>query len=228
LSLRNGDGSTLCREFSVTSPLISSASRTWRKALLYNPPFVLCLRVRSCAHSVVQYSTEGKIKEPNLFEGAQQDLMTAGMDYLRGDSSGALTSIFGLAKGAWDANKAHQITKQTRTSPADVIQWAGCKDSQTVHRLIFLTFHPTEIANELCQSADTEEAGKATGAMSYVRNNLPHSLSVWRRIRTDLGTGFHSSSDSISSTELSTTLAIYSRGDERSIYSETTIISLSS
>jgi len=39
-------------------------------------------------------------------------------------------------------------TKQTNTSPADVIMWSGCKDSQT--------------------SADATEAGKATGAMSYV------------------------------------------------------------
>jgi hypothetical protein len=79
-----------------------------------------------------QYTTQGKIKEPNLFEGAPQDLLTAGMDYIRGDSAGAMSSIFGLAKGAWDANRAEQITKDTKTSAADVIQWAGCKDSQTV------------------------------------------------------------------------------------------------
>ena len=43
---------------------------------------------------------------------------------------------------------AAEKTKQTNTSPADVIMWSGCKDSQT--------------------SADATEAGKATGAMSYV------------------------------------------------------------
>jgi len=42
---------------------------------------------------------------------------------------------------------AVEKTRQTKTSPADCISWSGCKDSQT--------------------SADTQEAGQATGAMSY-------------------------------------------------------------
>lgn len=50
---------------------------------------------------------------------------------------------------------AAEKTKQTRTSPADVIMWSGCKDSQT--------------------SADASEAGKATGAMSYVSLSVPSS-----------------------------------------------------
>jgi hypothetical protein len=58
--------------------------------------------------------------------------MTAGMDYFRGDTSGAMSSIFAIGRGAWDANRAEGITERTKTSAADVIQWAGCKDSQTV------------------------------------------------------------------------------------------------
>jgi hypothetical protein len=54
-------------------------------------------------------------------------------------------------------SEAAERTKQTNTSPADVIMWSGCKDSQT--------------------SADATEAGKATGAMSYVR---PHRGSLGR------------------------------------------------
>lgn len=52
-------------------------------------------------------------------------------------------------------SEAAEKTKQTRTSPADVIMWSGCKDSQT--------------------SADASEAGKATGAMSYVSRLHPNS-----------------------------------------------------
>ncbi|KAJ3503123.1 hypothetical protein NLJ89_g8572 [Agrocybe chaxingu] len=74
------------------------------------------------------YSTEGKIKEPNLAAEAGQAM--------------------GLVKTATGSSqKADKISKATRTSPADVISFSGCKDSQT--------------------SADTEEAGSATGAMSY-------------------------------------------------------------
>ena len=44
-------------------------------------------------------------------------------------------------------NGGAERSKQQNTSPADVIMWSGCKDTQT--------------------SADANEAGKATGAMSY-------------------------------------------------------------
>lgn len=97
-----------------------------------------------------QYSTEGKIKEPNLLAEAGQGLLTSGVAYLRGDKKAALSGIIGLVKSAAGSNsKADEKTKQTRTSPADVISWSGCKDDQT--------------------SADTVEAGKSTGAMSFVR-----------------------------------------------------------
>ncbi|KAG1826583.1 caspase domain-containing protein [Suillus variegatus] len=78
------------------------------------------------------YSTEGKIKEPNLAAEAGQSLI----------------SVTGLIKTARvDKHKAETICMTTKTSPADCISWSGCKDSQT--------------------SSDTEEAGRATGAMSY-------------------------------------------------------------
>ncbi|RSH82827.1 Ca(2+)-dependent cysteine protease [Saitozyma podzolica] len=94
------------------------------------------------------YSTEGKIKEPNLLAEAGQGLMGAGMSYLRGDFGGMLSGIMNVGKTAMGSNsQAEQITRQTKTSPADVVMWSGCKDSQT--------------------SADTQEAGRATGAMSY-------------------------------------------------------------
>ncbi|KAK8870051.1 hypothetical protein IAR55_000621 [Kwoniella newhampshirensis] len=93
------------------------------------------------------YSTEGKIKEPDLLAEASQGLLGAGMDVLRGDTGGIMSNLFGAARSVWEAKEADQKTRGTKTSPADVISWSGCKDDQT--------------------SADTEEAGRATGAMSY-------------------------------------------------------------
>ncbi|KAF7327712.1 hypothetical protein MKEN_00350700 [Mycena kentingensis (nom. inval.)] len=94
------------------------------------------------------YSTEGKLKEPNLAAEAGAGLKNAFTAYASGDVGGALKSAFGIVKTATGSNKrADEYSKQTRTSHADVISWSGCKDSQT--------------------SADATEAGQATGAMSF-------------------------------------------------------------
>ncbi|KAK7033158.1 caspase domain-containing protein [Favolaschia claudopus] len=94
------------------------------------------------------YSTEGKLKEPNLAAEAGSSLKTAFSSYTRGDMGGVFKSAMGLVKTATGGNKkAEEYTRATRTSPADVISFSGCKDSQT--------------------SADATEAGQATGAMSY-------------------------------------------------------------
>lgn len=58
--------------------------------------------------------------------------MSAGMSLLTGNTAGAMSSLFGAAKGAFDMNQSHEKTKKTKTSPADVIMWSGCKDDQTV------------------------------------------------------------------------------------------------
>lgn len=94
------------------------------------------------------YSTEGKVKEPNLAAEAGQGLLSAVTSYAKGDMGGVFKSAMGLVKTATgNTQKAEKYAKATRTSPADVISWSGCKDSQT--------------------SADAQEAGQATGAMSY-------------------------------------------------------------
>ncbi|VDB86646.1 unnamed protein product [Peniophora sp. CBMAI 1063] len=94
------------------------------------------------------YSTEGKVKEPNLAAEAGQGLLGAVSSYARGDMSGVFSSVSGLLKTATGSDKrANEKAKRTKTSPADVISWSGCKDSQT--------------------SADAFEAGTATGAMSF-------------------------------------------------------------
>lgn len=58
--------------------------------------------------------------------------MSAGMSLLTGNTAGAMSSLFGAAKGAFNANQSNEKTKKTRTSPADVVMWSGCKDDQTV------------------------------------------------------------------------------------------------
>ncbi|KAL1697145.1 caspase domain-containing protein [Schizophyllum commune] len=94
------------------------------------------------------YSTEGKVKEPNLAAEAGQGVLSAVTSYAKGDMSGVFKSAVGLFKTAsGNTQKAQEVARQTKTSPADVISWSGCKDSQT--------------------SADAYEAGQATGAMSY-------------------------------------------------------------
>jgi hypothetical protein len=93
------------------------------------------------------YSTKGVLKEPNLAKEAGAGLLSAAGAYARGDIAGVATSFFGLAKSALSGNDAYETTKRTKTSPADVIMWSGCKDVQT--------------------SADATIASQATGAMSW-------------------------------------------------------------
>lgn len=93
------------------------------------------------------YSTKGVLKEPNLAKEAGQGILQAAGHYARGDVSSALGSMFSVAKSAFKGNDAYEHTKRTKTSPADVIMWSGCKDEQT--------------------SADATIASQATGAMSH-------------------------------------------------------------
>jgi len=94
------------------------------------------------------YSTEGKIKEPNLAAEAGSSLLGVMSSYSRHDFGGMFQNAKGLANLAMGHQaKAEEITRRTKSSPADVISWSGCKDSQT--------------------SADTQEGGQGTGAMSW-------------------------------------------------------------
>lgn len=93
------------------------------------------------------YSTKGEIKEKNLFKHASQGIFSAGVAYARGDRDGALSSIMSLGKQLFESRDIADEVRRKNTSHADVIMFSGCKDDQT--------------------SADAQEAGKATGAMSY-------------------------------------------------------------
>ncbi|KAG2234528.1 hypothetical protein INT48_007341 [Thamnidium elegans] len=93
------------------------------------------------------YSTKGEIKEKSLFKHASQGIFSAGIAYARGDRDGALSSIMSLGKQFFESRNIADEVRRKNTSHADVIMFSGCKDDQT--------------------SADAQEAGKATGAMSY-------------------------------------------------------------
>ncbi|KAL6865547.1 Ca(2+)-dependent cysteine protease [Amphichorda felina] len=93
------------------------------------------------------YSTKGVLKEPNLAKEAGAGLLDAISSYASGDLGGVASSVFKFAKTAYKGDDAYEKTKQTRTSPADVVMWSGSKDDQT--------------------SADATINAKATGAMSY-------------------------------------------------------------
>ncbi|KAG8917691.1 Ca(2+)-dependent cysteine protease [Tulasnella sp. 418] len=94
------------------------------------------------------YSTEGTIKQPNVAAETAGNLFGVALASSRGDIGGLIKGVSGLVKNATGANqRAEEYARKTKSSPADVISWAGCKDSQT--------------------SADTEIAGQATGAMSH-------------------------------------------------------------
>jgi hypothetical protein len=71
-----------------------------------------------------QYSTEGKVKEPNLAAEAGQGLLSAVTSYARGDMGGVFKSAMGLVRtAAGNTQKAGEIAKATRTSPADVVSY---------------------------------------------------------------------------------------------------------
>lgn len=93
------------------------------------------------------YSTKGEIKENNLFKHAGMGILSAGIQYARGDKDGALSSIMSLGKQLLESRQISDGVRERNTTLADVIMFSGCKDDQT--------------------SADAKEAGRATGAMSY-------------------------------------------------------------
>lgn len=93
------------------------------------------------------YATSGKIKEPNVLAGVGKGVLSAAMDYARGDMASVFKGLFQTAMTAKNTSSAEAVTKETRSSGADVVMLSGCKDSQT--------------------SADAVEANKATGACSW-------------------------------------------------------------
>ncbi|KAI9654320.1 MAG: Ca(2+)-dependent cysteine protease [Trizodia sp. TS-e1964] len=122
------------------------------------------------------YSTQGVLKEPNLAKEAGQGLLSAISAYSRGDLSGVLGAATTLFKKATTGSDAIAKSRQTKTSPADVIMWSGSKDSQT--------------------SSDATIAGQATGAMSWAfvtalkKNPQQSYVQLLNSIRDELATKY--------------------------------------
>ncbi|KAL1920157.1 uncharacterized protein VTP21DRAFT_1303 [Calcarisporiella thermophila] len=101
------------------------------------------------------YSTQGTLKDTTIAATAGTSLLSMGTDYLRGDIGGLLKTATSLGNTLLRGNKSKEISRQTRSSPADAIMFSGCKDMQT--------------------SADTTEGGQNTGAMSYAFTTVMRS-----------------------------------------------------
>lgn len=117
------------------------------------------------------YSTKGVVKEPNLWKDAGSGALTAFMSYETGNIGGAISALSGIASKITNLNSGNRDQiRQMKASPADVISISGCKDDQT--------------------SADAQEAGQNTGAMSWAfiktLTELPNQtfLSLLNNMRT--------------------------------------------
>jgi hypothetical protein len=64
------------------------------------------------------YSTEGKLKEPNLLADVGQGALGAVMGYAKGDIGGMLSSLTGAAKKVMNGNSVTERNKQIKYSPA--------------------------------------------------------------------------------------------------------------
>lgn len=77
------------------------------------------------------YSTKGVLKEPNMLADAGSGALGAATSYLRGDMGGVFKSLTSVGKRIMNGDKATEVTKQTRSSAADVITLSGSRDDQT-------------------------------------------------------------------------------------------------
>lgn len=123
------------------------------------PPGCKLTALFDCCHSGTAldlpfvYSTKGVVKEPNLWKDAGTGAFKAFVDYEQGDISGAISAVSGIFKKVTNSGKVDRdAIIRSKMSPADVLSLSGCKDDQ--------------------KSADSTEAGKNTGAMSWAFINV--------------------------------------------------------
>ena len=99
--------------------LLSFRFRPW--SVIARAP-VRRLFLRSTPDLPYMYTTEGKIKEPNLAADIGQGLMGVVSSYAKKDMGGVLKGGLGILRAAGGgAQKAESYTRKTRTSPADVV-----------------------------------------------------------------------------------------------------------
>lgn len=99
--------------------LLSLWLRPW-SAIICTPTFRLVLK--PLLDLPYMYSTEGKLKEPNVAADIGQGLLGIASSYAKKDMGGLLKGGLGILRAAGGgAQKAGEYTKRTRTSPADVV-----------------------------------------------------------------------------------------------------------
>ena len=75
------------------------------------------------------YSTQGVLKEPDLAKEAGKGLLEMAMSG-RKDYRSIAIGVMNLARSAMSKRAVYKENLRTKTSPADVIMWSGCKDTQ--------------------------------------------------------------------------------------------------
>ncbi|AOA61786.1 Ca2+-dependent cysteine protease [Komagataella phaffii CBS 7435] len=120
---------------------------------------------------------DGQIKEYNVWKESGGDAMQAVLGYAQGNMGTVVKSVGSMFKKVTKSNSsAVERIKKEKFSPADVIAFSGCKDTQT--------------------SADTVQNGTATGAMSWAfisvltQNPNQSYLTLLQNIRNLIGTKY--------------------------------------
>lgn len=111
------------------------------------------------------YSTKGTIKQ-NIFKDAGMGLLSAGIAYASGDKSRAMSSIMSMGKQIYRAKVTNDENRERNGSVADVVMFSGTWQEKKTRGPHKLTTSFVGCKDDQT-SADAQEAGKSTGAMSF-------------------------------------------------------------
>jgi hypothetical protein len=87
--------------------------------------------VLSIISPLISKGADGLQKEPNVVHEAGRGLLNAFTDYKSGNIEQALTEGASILKIVTRTKESREQSRRTRTSPADAIQFSGCKNYQT-------------------------------------------------------------------------------------------------
>lgn len=66
-----------------------------------------------------------------MFAGAQDDLLAAGMSYMRGDGAGAVGDIFGIARNPDTPGRSVHPSEQDRSGRRGLVEWVQGRADRT-------------------------------------------------------------------------------------------------